>query len=166
MFHLEGRLAPAYFSPNYKYFDQLLQTVKNKTTVLILVFKECLQISIPPSNSVLYSKGYHDFPSNSFCLSKPKIFIGEHFGVSAKFFYRKISWIRRGRGASRLCRIFLSHRAETKSFPEKFWYRKKFMDKRGHITIFSRKFYVSQCQKFSSGNPTAFEKLSGFDNFY
>ena len=36
----DGRLAPAYFSPNYKSFDQLLQTVKNKTTVLILVFKE------------------------------------------------------------------------------------------------------------------------------
>ena len=38
-------------------------------------------------------------------------------------------------GASRLCRIFLSHRAETKSFPENFWYRKKFMDEKGHITI-------------------------------
>ena len=34
----DGRLAPAYFSPNYKYFDQLLQTVINTTTVLILVF--------------------------------------------------------------------------------------------------------------------------------
>ena len=32
------RLAPAYFSPNYKYFDELLQTVENKTTVLILIF--------------------------------------------------------------------------------------------------------------------------------
>ena len=42
----DGRLAPEYFSPNYKYFDQLLQTVKNKTTVLILVFKEFLQTSI------------------------------------------------------------------------------------------------------------------------
>ena len=35
----DGRLAPAYFSPNYKYFDEFLQTVKNKTTVLILVFR-------------------------------------------------------------------------------------------------------------------------------
>ena len=35
----DGRLTPAYFSPNYKYFDQLLQTVKNKTTVLILIFR-------------------------------------------------------------------------------------------------------------------------------
>ena len=50
-------LAPAYFSPNYKYFDQLLQTVKNKTTVLILVFKEFLLKSIPPLISVLYAKG-------------------------------------------------------------------------------------------------------------
>ena len=38
-FQQNGRLAPAYFSPNYKYFDQLLQTIKNKTTVLILAFK-------------------------------------------------------------------------------------------------------------------------------
>ena len=52
-------LAPAYFSPNYKYFDQPLQTVKNKTTVLILVFKEFLRTSIPPLISVLYAKGYH-----------------------------------------------------------------------------------------------------------
>ena len=50
----------------------------------------------------------------------------------------------------------LSHRTETKSFvkepfcfPENFWYRKKFMDKRGHITISSRNFYVSQCPKLS-----------------
>ena len=40
----EGRLPPAYFSPNYKYFDPFLQAVK-KTTVLVLVFKEFLQIN-------------------------------------------------------------------------------------------------------------------------
>ena len=34
----EKLLAPAYFSPNYKCFDQLLRTVKNKRIVLILVF--------------------------------------------------------------------------------------------------------------------------------
>ena len=45
----------------YKCFDQLLQTVKNKTTVLILVFKECLQTSIRPLISVVYAKGYHDY---------------------------------------------------------------------------------------------------------
>ena len=40
--------------------------------------------------------GYHDFPSKSFCLTVPKYFIGEHFGVSEKFFYRKFSCIGRG----------------------------------------------------------------------
>ena len=58
----DSRLAPAYFSPNYKYFDQLLQTVKNKTTVLNLLFKEFLQTSIPSLISVLYAKRYHNFP--------------------------------------------------------------------------------------------------------
>ena len=29
----DGRLAPAYFSPEYKNFDQHMQTVKNETTV-------------------------------------------------------------------------------------------------------------------------------------
>ena len=69
------------------------------------------------------------------------ISLGEHFGVSEKFFYRKISCI--GGGTSRFCRNFLSHRTETKSFvkepfcfPEIFWYQKKIMDKRGYITIF------------------------------
>ena len=78
----DGRLAPAYFSPNYKYFDQLLQTVKNKTTVLILVFKEFLQTSIRPLISVLYAKGYHDFRLKIFCLTVPKNFVGEPFSVS------------------------------------------------------------------------------------
>ena len=55
----DGRLAPAYFSPNYKYFDQFLQMVKNKTFVLnlILKFKEFLQKSIPPLISVICAKG-------------------------------------------------------------------------------------------------------------
>ena len=90
--------------------------------------------------------GYHDFPWKSFCLTVPKYFIGEHFGVSEKFFYGKFSCIG-GERTSRFCRNFLSHATETKSFvkelfcfPENFWYRKKIADKRGHITIFSRKF--------------------------
>ena len=90
-----------------------------------------------------------------FCHTVPKYFIGEHFGVSEKFFHRKFSYIGGG-GASRFCRNFLSHRTETKSFvkepfcfPEIFWYRKKFMVKRGHITLFSQNFHVSQCRKLS-----------------
>ena len=79
MIKQDDRLAPAYFSPKYKNFDQLLQTVKNKITVLILVFKEFLQISFPPLISVLYAKGYHDFPVKNFCLTLPKKFVEEPF---------------------------------------------------------------------------------------
>ena len=78
----DGRLAPAYFLPNYKYFDQLLQTVKNKTTVLMLVFKEFSQTSIWPLISVLYAKGFHDNPLKIFCLTVTKKFVGESFNNS------------------------------------------------------------------------------------
>ena len=88
----------------------------------------------------------------SFCLTVPKHFIVEHFGVSEKFFYRKFSCI--GGGGITVLSNFFSHRTETKSFvkepfcfPEIFLYRKKFMVKRGLIAIFSRNFYVSQYRK-------------------
>ena len=87
-------LAPANFSPNYKYFDQLLQTVKNKTTVLILVFKEFLQTSIPPLIFVLYAKGYHNFPLKNFRLTVPKNFVEEPVCVSEDFGYRKTLCLR------------------------------------------------------------------------
>ena len=104
----DGRLAPAYFSPNYKYFDQLLQTVKNKTTVLILVFKEFLQTSIRPLISVIYAKGYHDFPT------VPKNFVGEPFCVSENFWYRKMLGIREGAGITIFCQnCFVSQYRKT-----------------------------------------------------
>ena len=94
------------------------------------------------------------FFRRSFCLTVPKYFIGEHFGVSENFFYRNFSCIGGG-GASRFCRNFLSHRTETKSFvkgpfcfPEIFWHGKKFMDKRGRITIFSRNFCLTVPKTF------------------
>ena len=87
-------LAPANFSPKYKYFDQLLQTVKNKTTVLILVFKEFLQTSIPPLIFVLYAKGYHYFPLKNFRLTVPKNFVEEPVCVSEDFGYRKTLCLR------------------------------------------------------------------------
>ena len=131
----DGRLAPAYFSPNYKYFDQLLQTVTNKTTVLILVFKEFLQTSIWPLISVLYAKGYHDFPSKLFCLTLPKNFVGEPFGVSENFWYRKILCFR-GLCHDFLSNFFLSHSTEkfrwgTHRCIRKFRVAKNFMHQRG-----------------------------------
>ena len=72
----DGRLAQAYFSPIYKFFDQLLQKVENKATVLILVFKEFLQPSLRPLIFVLYAKGYHDFPLKGFVPQCRKISLG------------------------------------------------------------------------------------------
>ena len=91
--------------------------------------------------------------------------------VFQKFFLSKIFMNRRG--ALRFCRNFSAQRTETKNFvrgpfcfPENFWYRKKIMHKRGHITIFSRNFYVSQCRKSPRGNATNFVKISAFKKFY
>ena len=107
-------LAPAYFSPSYKYFDQLLQTVKNKTTVLILVFKEFLQHSIRPLISVLYAKGYHNFPLKNFCLTVPKNFVEGPFCVSENFWYRKMLGIGEGTGIKIFCQnCFVSQYRKT-----------------------------------------------------
>ena len=52
----DGQLAPVSFYPNYKYFDQFLQTVENKTTVLILGSKEFLQINSTTDFCTLYKR--------------------------------------------------------------------------------------------------------------
>ena len=44
----------------------------------------------------------------SFCFTVPKCFIGEHFGVSEKFFYRKFSCIGGGGGITVLSKFFVS----------------------------------------------------------
>ena len=44
----------------------------------------------------------------SSCLTVPKYFIGEHFGVSEKFFYRKFSCIGGGRGITVPSKFFVS----------------------------------------------------------
>ena len=87
-------LAPASFSPNYKFLNPLLQTVKNETTVLILVFKQFLQTSIPPLISVLYSKGLSLFSVEEFLSHNAKKIRGHAFNISGKFGYRKIVCLR------------------------------------------------------------------------
>ena len=113
---------------------------------------------------------YHDFPSKFFGLPVPKDFIGEHFSVSKNFFNRKFSC--KGGVHHGFVENFCltgpqrnSFLKEPFGFSGNVWYRKKFMDKRGHITIFSRNFYVSQCRKVSYGNPTVLEKISSFEKF-
>ena len=79
----DGRLAPAYFSQDYKKFDQHLPTVKNETTVYNLVYESCLQTSIPPLISIFYAReGTTIFRSKFFCLTVAKKFVGEPFRLS------------------------------------------------------------------------------------
>ena len=52
----DGRVALAYFSQEYKYFDQQMPKVKNETTVWNLVCESFLQTSMPPLISIFYAK--------------------------------------------------------------------------------------------------------------
>ena len=179
-----------------------MQTVKNKTTVLILVFKGFLETSIRPLISVLYAEGYHDFPLKNFCLTVPKNFVEEPFCVSENFWYRKMLGIREGAGITIFCQNYFvsQYRKFLQGNPSVLCFRKfpvanKFMDKKGggdyqdfppkifclavpknfvggpfsvslisgiekfyasegHVTIFRRKFFVSQHRKFLQGNPS------------
>ena len=54
----DGRLAPAYFSQEHKYFDQHLPTVKNETIVWNLVCESFPQTSIPLLISIFYAKEF------------------------------------------------------------------------------------------------------------
>ena len=119
------RLAPAYFLPNYKYFDQLLQTVKNKTTVLNLVFSfQRVFTNISSTN---------DFCT--LCKRVSRFSVGKFLSHSAKNF--RLGKLCRGKPCVLCFRKFLV--------------AKKFMDERGggSIKIFRQNFFVSQCRKIS-----------------
>ena len=100
--------------------------------------------------------GYQDFPSKIFCLTVPKIFVEEPFIVSLYSGTENV-WI--GGGGCLVSRFsvlkILSHCAENfrrgiLSCGINFGYRKSLERRgRGVITIFHRKFFVSQCQKIS-----------------
>ena len=159
----DGRLAPAYFSPNYKNFDQFLQTVKNKTTVLILVFKEFLQINSTADFCTL-CKRVSLFSVEKFCLTVPKNFVEEPVCVSENFGYRKTL---PKRGISRFCiENLLSHSTEklrrgTLLCFTKFLVSRNFLDKRGEeggreYHDFLSKNFCLTVPKFFVGEPLVF----------
>ena len=90
------------------------------------------------------------FRGKIFCLTVPKVSVGESFTVALNSGIEKI-WIREG-GVSRFSvENFLSHSAE--SFRRGslycciFFGCQKSLYKRGSIKFFRRKFFVSQCRK-------------------
>ena len=166
-------LAPAYFSANYKYFDQLLQTVKNKTTVLILVFKEFLQTSISPLISLLYAKGYHYFPFKKFSSHSAKKFRRGTRLCFRNFRVSKNIMPKRGISLFSIENL-LSHSTEklrrgTLLCFTKILVSKKFMDKTGGggcITIFCQIFSCLTLPKDFVGEPFSVSIISGIERFH
>ena len=143
---------------------------------MILVFKEFLQSSIPPLIYVLYAKGYHDFPLKNFRLTVRKI-SSRKPSVS-----QKISGIEKLYASEGNITIFYKKyccltvpkilRRGTLLCFRNFLVSKKLMDKRGgggkgggSITIFSRRFLVSQCQNISRASLQNFRKFGVSKNF-
>ena len=118
----DGRLAPAYFSPNYNSFDQALQTVEIDTTVLNLVFKEfykhqfhyrflyfmprgikifrrgtllcCRKFLVSKNVRDKRGGGYNDFPSKMFLSHRTESFRRGTFLCFRKFQVSKILCVR------------------------------------------------------------------------
>ena len=95
----DGRLAPAYFSPNYKYFDQLLQTVKNENSVWNLVFKGFFtNINSTTDFYIFWKEGVSRFCVENFLShSAEKIRRGtlrcfKKFRVSKNFMHKRGDW--------------------------------------------------------------------------
>ena len=117
--------------------------------------------------------GYHDFSFNFFCLTVPKNFVGEHFGVTKIFRYRKILRIREG-GITFLRRKLIVSQYRKISFwntsvhqnisgIEKFYASER---GEGGIKFLRRKLFVTQYQKISFGNTSVFQKISCIAKFY
>ena len=68
-----------------EYFDQLLQTVENETTVLNLVFKGFLQTFIPPMIPNFMQKRYYYFSVDNFLSHRTKKNRSGTLGCSRKF---------------------------------------------------------------------------------
>ena len=114
---------------------------------MILVFKEFLQTSIRPLISVLYAKGYHDFPLKNFCLTVPKNLVEELFCFRKSLVSKNVSDKRRGGYRDFPSKLFCltlpkNFVGKPLGVSENFWYRKIFCF-RGLCHDFLSKFFWS-----------------------
>ena len=103
----------------------------------------------------MQKRGNHDFSFKTFCHTVPKNFVGEHFGVSENFGYRKILCIREGGVITFLSRkLFVTQyqkfRWGTFRCIGKFRVSKKFLHQRG------RGYHISQSKTFCHTVPRNF----------
>ena len=117
----------------------------------------------------MQKRGYHDFSFKIFCLTVPKNFVGEHFGVSENFGYRKIICITEG-GITFSVKNFLSHSTEkfrwgTLRCFRKFRVSQNFMHKKGISLNSVEKFLSHSSKKFRWGTLWCFRKFRVSQNF-
>ena len=108
--------------------------------------------------------GYHVSSSKNFCLTVPKNFVGEHFGVSEKFGYRKILCIREGGVSSFFVESFLSHSIEkfrwgTLRCFRKFRVSQKFMHQKGISLNSVENFLFHSADKIRRRTFLCFERI-------
>ena len=117
-------------------------------------------------------EGVSRYSVESFLSHCTKIFHWRTLWCFRKFLSSKVFMHRRV-GASRFCRIFLSHRTETKSFvmepfcfPESFCYRKKLWIREGLSRSSDEGFMSHSAEKFCKRIPLFSEKICGLEKFY
>ena len=116
----------------------------------------------------MQKRGITTFCSNFF-VSLPKNFVGEHFGVSENFVYRKIFCIRIGYHYTPLKN--LSHSVEkirrrTLLCFERILVSKIFKQKRGEDSRFCQIFLNLTGPKKPPGNHSVFQKISGREKYF
>ena len=108
----------------------------------------------------------------NFLSHSTKNFVGEHFGVSKKFWYPKLSCI--GGGHHGFFENFLTHRTETTNFvrepfcvSENFWYRKLLCIRggKGVLRFSVEKFLCHSTEIFRRGTLRFFRKILVSKNF-
>ena len=141
----EKLLAPAYFSPNYNCFDQLLQTVKNKRIVLILVFTKF----ISTTDFCTLCKSVSRFSVEKFSSHSAEKFRRGTLLYFRKFLVPKnVRDKRGGRYHDFLSKLFCltvpkNFVGEPFCISENFWYRKMLGIERGRESRFSVKIVLS-----------------------
>ena len=114
----------------------------------------------------MQKRGYHDFSFKILCLTVPKNFVGEHFGVSEKFGYRKTLSIREG-GITFLRLKLFSHSTEkfrwgTLRCIGKFRVSQNFMQKK-EISLNSVEKFLSHSADKIRRRTLLFRKNSGIE---
>ena len=112
----------------------------------------------------MQKSGYHDFSFKIFCLTVPKNFVGEHFGVSENFGYQKILCIRERGGYhvslwKTLCHSTEEFRWGTLQCFRKFRVSQNFMHKKGISLKSVEQFLSHSADKIRRRTLLCFERI-------